>query len=157
MDFELFIELGSADAAQQLAEQVVAPEPAKPATQRKRVGDADRWSVEERLSQAYQHGYLTQEEMNERIAALWPAKWHDDLAALTADLPDTPCEDLVPGMAQATQTRPRNVKMALALVVAVAFMVIGQAMGQTAASWLWLIVIMYITVELAKSIRKSKK
>jgi hypothetical protein len=57
-------------------------------TTQMRASDQDREQVVERLNAAVGRGLLTLPEAEERIAAAYAARYLDDLAPLTADLPD---------------------------------------------------------------------
>jgi uncharacterized membrane protein YjjP (DUF1212 family) len=52
-----------------------------------RASNAERETVVQRLVQAVDHGRLTIEEFDERVAKAYAAKTHGELAALTRDLP----------------------------------------------------------------------
>lgn len=52
-----------------------------------RVGDADRQVAADLLADAAAQGYLTLDELDDRLAATWAASTGADLAAATADLP----------------------------------------------------------------------
>ena len=60
-------------------------EPANPS--RIRAADADRERVATTVQQAGTEGRLTLEEVEERLTRVYAAKFTDELAALTADLP----------------------------------------------------------------------
>ncbi|AIG79951.1 Conserved putative membrane protein [Amycolatopsis japonica] len=54
---------------------------------RLRAADADREQVATRIQAAGGEGRLTLEEVEDRLSAVYSAKYTDDLAALTSDLP----------------------------------------------------------------------
>ncbi|WP_187351948.1 DUF1707 SHOCT-like domain-containing protein [Allosaccharopolyspora coralli] len=55
-----------------------------------RVSDADRRRVGDRLQQAVAEGRIELAEFDERVRLAWAAQTADDLARLTADLPEQP-------------------------------------------------------------------
>ncbi|QJY48504.1 DUF1707 SHOCT-like domain-containing protein [Pseudonocardia broussonetiae] len=61
-----------------------------------RVSDAEREAVAERLRTAAADGRLTLAEADERQALAYAARFHDELAPLTADLPGPEPEVVVP-------------------------------------------------------------
>jgi hypothetical protein len=63
-------------------------EPQGPARSRLRCSDADRLALVRRLQDGVGAGLLTLDECTERTAAAYRATYLDELAALTADLPD---------------------------------------------------------------------
>jgi uncharacterized protein DUF1707/uncharacterized protein DUF4190 len=72
----------------------VSYEPAKPEL---RASDADREAAVERLRTAAMEGRLDADELEERVAQAYAARWCSELAGLTADvtLPAPPPEPLV--------------------------------------------------------------
>lgn len=61
-----------------------------------RVSDAEREEVAQRLRAAAADGRLTLTESDERQALAYAARFHQDLAPLTADLPEPVAEPVVP-------------------------------------------------------------
>jgi hypothetical protein len=68
---------------------------------RLRTSDKEREQVAEILRAAMTEGRLTLEEGEERLAAVYAAKFRDELGPLTADLPDGGRQALVPNTAGA--------------------------------------------------------
>lgn len=60
-----------------------------------RISDADRERVTSRLREHFAQGRLTQDELNERLAATLSAKTFGELRPIMADLPD-PAENWTP-------------------------------------------------------------
>jgi hypothetical protein len=91
---------------------------------RLRTSDSEREQVAEILRAAMTEGRLTLEEGEERLGRVYAAKYRDELAPLTADLPgggrpalaDTP---------QARAATRRDVRRHAALVVSVALILTG--------------------------------
>lgn len=55
-----------------------------------RIGDAERDSAAEALSEHYASGRITKPEYDERLEAIWAAKFDADLRPVFADLPGSP-------------------------------------------------------------------
>jgi Domain of unknown function (DUF1707) len=69
----------------------IGPEdPAVAGCDRLRAGHADREDVIETLKNAFVHGRLTKDELNQRVGQALAARTYADLAALTADTPPAP-------------------------------------------------------------------
>ena len=69
----------------------IGPEdPAVAGCDRLRAGHADREDVIETLKNAFVHGRLTKDELNQRVGQALAARTYADLAALTADTPSAP-------------------------------------------------------------------
>ena len=69
----------------------IGPEdPAVAGCDRLRAGHADREDVIETLKNAFVHGRLTKDELNQRVGQALVARTYADLAALTADTPPAP-------------------------------------------------------------------
>ena len=69
----------------------IGPEdPAVAGCDRLRAGHADREDVIETLKNAFVHGQLTKDELNQRVGQALAARTYADLAALTADTPPAP-------------------------------------------------------------------
>jgi hypothetical protein len=111
-----------------------------------RVSDADRSATVEVLQDAVARGLLTHDEGGERIAAAYAARFREDLAALTADLPPaaSPVAATAVGWrhlgsalvaqvrhdARATVTAgPRSRRLVLTVLVAVLLLCILVALG----------------------------
>jgi hypothetical protein len=93
-----------------------------------RVSDADRDAAVAELSEHYQAGRLTTEEMEERTAKALDAKTGSDLTGLLADLPPTGVA--APKAPPARQRRRWTAATTAALVaVAVAALALGIVLG----------------------------
>jgi|HubBroStandDraft_1064217.scaffolds.fasta_scaffold264940_2 hypothetical protein len=127
-----------------------------------RISDADRDAVVAELSEHYQAGRLTIDELDERTGRAISARTGNDLDGLLADLPAGP--GATPGSAGAAGTSPglpgrggrRLPCPLLALppvpiiaVVAVALAVLGQH-GVAGVLW-WLIPVWYLVVRRRRS------
>jgi hypothetical protein len=55
-----------------------------------RVSDVERAAAQERLRRAVGDGQLDLHEFDQRVAAVWAARTHGDLARYTRDLPEPP-------------------------------------------------------------------
>ncbi len=106
-----------------------------------KASDADRDAVVAALSEHFQAGRLTTEELEERTGRALTARTLDELDELTADLPD-------PGPARPAQVAqphrpgyPAMVPAVLALVVlAVAALAVGTSVGQHAWGGIWWVI-----------------
>jgi hypothetical protein len=61
-----------------------------PPTPYLRASDADREAAVERLNRAAVEGRLDHDELDERVAAAYSARWTSDLQAITADITPAP-------------------------------------------------------------------
>jgi Domain of unknown function (DUF1707) len=80
-------------ALRELGEGPVTTGPENPAAAglgRLRAGHADREQVIEMLKNAFVHGRLTRDELDARAGRALTARTYAELAALTADIPDSP-------------------------------------------------------------------
>ncbi|MFD5251048.1 DUF1707 domain-containing protein [Amycolatopsis sp. NPDC058340] len=87
---------------------------------RLRAADADRERVATRIQAAGGEGRLTLEEVEDRLSAVYSAKYTDDLAALTTDLPKP-----VPKRRPVAFGHPA-VRIHLALAVVLSVLLIGR-------------------------------
>ncbi|WP_290055475.1 DUF1707 SHOCT-like domain-containing protein [Amycolatopsis solani] len=95
-----------------------APNPA-----RIRAADADRERVAKTVQSAGSEGRLTLEEVEERLARVYAARFTDELAALTTDLPRPPAPR--PGFPLTRDAlRHPAVRLHLAVVVAISVLAI---------------------------------
>lgn len=97
-----------------------------PGRSRLRAADADRERVIHILKTAFVQGRLTSEELAERVGGALTSATYADLAAITADIPDTPVL-LPPLPAPAPKAPPRDKKAAVvvALVLVLAPAITG--------------------------------
>jgi hypothetical protein len=103
---------------------------------RLRAADADRRRVADAVQASGAEGRLTFEEMEDRLSAVYAAKYTDELTALTADLPREPAaRQRMPG-------RPLRIHAAVAVALAVLLVahwaVSGVPFFWPAAPLLWL-------------------
>jgi hypothetical protein len=67
------------------------------AAERVRCSDADRERTSDRLRTATAEGYLTMDELEERLSGAYAARYGHELDALVADLPDPTPRQTAPG------------------------------------------------------------
>lgn len=91
---------------------------------RLRTSDKEREQVAEILRAAMTEGRLTLEEGEERLAAVYAAKYRDELGPLTADLPDGGRRALAETPEARAATR-RGVRRHTGFVLAIAAILIG--------------------------------
>jgi hypothetical protein len=91
---------------------------------RLRTSDTEREQVAKILRAAMTEGRLTLEEGEERLGAVYAAKYRDELLPLTADLPDGGRRALVDTPEAHAATR-RDIRRHAGFVVAVAFVLTG--------------------------------
>src|SRR5215218_2586150 len=94
--------------------------PPYPPSPQIRASDADREATAQRLQRAAVEGRLDHEELEERLAAAYAARWTGDLARLTADISPAPVPPPAPypyPYAGPVQVRTTN-GMAVASLVA---------------------------------------
>lgn len=111
-----------------------------PEAGRLRVSDAEREEVALRLRDAAGEGRLTLAEADERQARAYTARTRDDLAPLTADLPQPePAQEPAPGSAEpapmSKDTRPWLVLHATAVVLLAVFLLARWAVEPM--PWFW--------------------
>jgi hypothetical protein len=87
---------------------------------RLRAADADRRRVAELVQSAGAEGRLTLEEIEDRLTAVYAAKYTDELKTLTADLPDPKTPDV---RFRPFAHPPLRIHAALAALLAVLFVV----------------------------------
>lgn len=95
-----------------------------PSANRMRTSDKEREQVAEILRAAMTEGRLNLEEGEERLAAAYAAKYRDELAPLTVDLPDGGRRALAETPAARLATR-RSMRRHTAFVVAAALILTG--------------------------------
>jgi|CZKW01.1.fsa_nt_gi hypothetical protein len=98
----------------------------------RRVSDAERGEVADRLSKHYSDGRLDQAEFDERLDQAMKAKTQADLAGLFADLPGS---DESEAAVRQQNGHPRHRGLFLVLVVVIAATV-GQALVLRPVPWL---------------------
>lgn len=91
---------------------------------RLRTSDKEREQIAEILRAAMTEGRLTLEEGEERLAAVYAAKYRDELGPLTADLPDGGRRALAETPEARAATR-RGVRRHTGFVLAIAAILIG--------------------------------
>jgi len=85
-----------------------------------RVSDAERAQTAQVLTDALAEGRLTHDEADERLAACWAAKYDNELADLTADLPappPAPTQERVPVRRSTVWSGPLLVHTAIATLI----------------------------------------
>jgi hypothetical protein len=112
-----------------------------------RASDADRDAVLAELSEHFQAGRLTSDEMEERAGQALQARTFGDLAGLTADLPSSVPDRPAVGPAGGAVTRPGGqlsltpVVLGLVALAVVAATLLDTATGTHGSHVLWLIVV----------------
>jgi hypothetical protein len=106
-----------------------------------RASDADRDQVLATLSEAFQAGRLTTEELEERTGQALTSRTLDDLEDLTADLPAADPPWPVP-----VSTGPRTGRLpaagAIAIVLIVAGVIVGSDGGSRDWRFLWVLILL---------------
>jgi Domain of unknown function (DUF1707) len=126
--------------------------PGYPAPQLK-ASDADRDAVVSALSEHYQAGRLTTEELEDRTGQALAARTYGDLAALTADLPG-PVPSAGPGPVSPAPApggglRVRGalaIAVAVVAVIAVADLAFSFGTGHHSAGFWWIIPVALLVV-----------
>lgn len=95
-----------------------------------RVSDAERAQTAQVLTDALAEGRLTHEEADERLAACWAAKYDNELADLTADLPAPPP---MPVADRAPVPRPAVWSVPLVVHTGLAALISAMLIGRWAA------------------------
>src|SRR6202034_2069290 len=108
-----------------------------------KASDADRDAVLAVLSEHFQAGRLTSDELEERTGSALTARTHGELAALTSDLP-VPAPGPVPGPAAAgvprgTSGRPLLPVIGVLALIAIVELVLHVSLGHHGDSVWWAI------------------
>jgi hypothetical protein len=112
-----------------------------------RASDADRDAVLAELSEHFQAGRLTSDELEERTGQALQARTFGDLARLTADLPSSAPTRLAVGSAGGAVTRPGGrlplapVVLGLVAAAVVAGALLDTGPGTRGVHVLWLILV----------------
>ncbi len=120
-----------------------------------KASDADRDAVVSVLSENYQAGRLTTEELDDRTGQALAARTFGELQALTADLPGpvppAPQPGPVPTMPGETARYGRSARrlpLVIALVAVIAIARVGFSLGTGHSGFWWLIPIALIVLRL---------
>jgi hypothetical protein len=110
-----------------------------------KASDADRDQVLAVLSENFQAGRLTSEELEDRTGRALSARTLDDLDALTADLPAAGPDDPPESPAAGRPLGPGFSRLPIIAVAAAVVLVAGVVLGTTAAGhashFLWLLIV----------------
>ena len=105
-----------------------------------KASDADRDEVVAALSEHFQAGRLTAEELDERTGRALAARTQDELDSLTADLPDLLPAGPLPAARSHVPGFPRAALIVAALAgLAIASVVLGAGAGQHKWALWWVI------------------
>jgi hypothetical protein len=110
-----------------------------------KASDADRDHVLAVLSESFQAGRLTSEELEDRTGRALSARTLDELDALTADLPSDGPVGLDEPVAAGRPIGPGFARLPLIVVVVAVVVIVGVVLGTTAAGhashFLWLLIV----------------
>lgn len=127
-----------------------------------RASDADRDAVVATLSESYQAGRLTTEELEERTGRALAARTFGDLTSLTADLPDPAPAAAVPGTPSGglpPAVRVHRGALVILAVLAAALLVSGAfgvvAHGHHGTDLWWLLPVVLIAARLSRLSRRG--
>jgi hypothetical protein len=126
-------------------------------TERVRASDAEREHVAEILRAATGAGLLGIDEVEERLAACYAARYRAELEPLTADLPDT--EKLLTATPQARAAARRRLGWHAAFVAVLATLLVGAwALSDAPFFWpVWPITLLIFTlVRHARRVRREE-
>jgi Domain of unknown function (DUF1707) len=106
-----------------------------------KASDADRDAVVATLSEHFQAGRLTTEELEERTGRALTARTLDQLGELTADLPDArPAGTGAPADLPRRPGHPAMLAVVPLAVLAAVALVVGTSVGQHAWGGLWWVI-----------------
>lgn len=110
-----------------------------------RASDADRDQVLAVLSENYQAGRLTSDELEDRTGRALSARTVDELDALTADLPATGQAGVAGPVAAGELSGPGFARLPVVVVAVAVILIAGVVLGTTAAGhathFLWLLIV----------------